>query len=170
MSTDRARHPTTGRQLYRTFLAGGPLWVPSSFHTLQAANRYRNLNSRSLLSKFHKLHCLSCESVSISSKRTLVDNLADFFGCCPVGLRASLPTSLRISVPARRQHDGKMDATLLSFEPDQGMSDEVYDSALKNHIAQISRLFKDLGNEVVANAPQLLEVRWRLLLSSFDVC
>ncbi|KAF4837060.1 COP9 signalosome complex subunit 3 [Colletotrichum tropicale] len=51
-----------------------------------------------------------------------------------------------------------MDATLLSFEPDQGMSDEVYDSALKNHIAQISRLFKDLGNEVVANAPQLLEI------------
>ncbi|KAL0942485.1 putative COP9 signalosome complex subunit 3 [Colletotrichum truncatum] len=51
-----------------------------------------------------------------------------------------------------------MDATFLSFEHEQYATDEIYDKAVKNHIAKISRLFKDQGSAVVANAPQLLEI------------
>lgn len=51
-----------------------------------------------------------------------------------------------------------MDATLLSFEAGQHSTDELYHKAVEKHIQNVTRLFVDDSDAVVANAPQLLEV------------
>lgn len=56
-----------------------------------------------------------------------------------------------------------MDVTLLSFEHEQYATDEAYDKAIKSYIKNITTLFlKEQSQVIVANAPQLLEVRLRL--------
>ncbi|KZL72084.1 cop9 signalosome complex subunit 3 [Colletotrichum incanum] len=51
-----------------------------------------------------------------------------------------------------------MEEILLYFEHENYATDEIYDKTVKNHIAKITRLFKDQAPAIVANAPQLLEI------------
>ncbi|KAK1654377.1 COP9 signalosome complex subunit 3 [Colletotrichum phormii] len=51
-----------------------------------------------------------------------------------------------------------MEDTLFYFERERYETDEVYDKTIRNHIAKITRLFKDETPSIVAKAPQLLEI------------